>query len=186
MQESPKEAVLRCFTSFLPTASTRTGRLLLVGGVKTRIRLGNVSSSQALFTGGQCRTPLPPFSCLRSQNHGSTSPLLDLQRQEDCLEATRNIDEIYALASHTSGSGFLSPCKANTAYNNLLINLYTLEAARTRRIKRYLHASSLTHIGDPSPSLSALSSVTADEAFFRQQTVTEERLRTNLVNSPNP
>ncbi len=105
--------------------------------------------------------------------------LLDLRRQEDCVEATRNIDEIYALASDTSGSGFLSSRKANTAYNNLLINLYTLEAARTRRIKRYLHASSLTQIGDLSPSLSALSSLTVDEAFlFRQQMVLLEQQTT--------
>ena len=70
--------------------------------------------------------------------------LLDLRRQDACLEATRDIDEVYALASDTGGSGFLSSRKAGTTHNNVLIGLHTLEAARTRHIKRLLYASPLS------------------------------------------
>lgn len=68
--------------------------------------------------------------------------LLDLRNLNACLDATRDIDEIYALAADTGGSSFRLSQKVDTVRNNLLINLHTLEAARTRRIKRYLYTSS--------------------------------------------
>lgn len=49
--------------------------------------------------------------------------LLDLRRLEDCLEATRDIDDVYALAADTGGSGFLRSRKASSIYNNLLLSL---------------------------------------------------------------
>lgn len=103
--------------------------------------------------------------------------LLDLRRQEDCFEATRNIDEVYALASDTGGSGFLPLRRASSTYNNLLINLYTLEAARARRIKRYLYASSITaNVARLSHASSSLIPADAAEALLlRQQTVALEQ-----------
>lgn len=67
--------------------------------------------------------------------------LLDLRTQEACLDATRDIEEIYALAADTDGSSFQLSRKVDTTRNNLLINLHMLEAARTRRVSRYLFPS---------------------------------------------
>ena len=68
--------------------------------------------------------------------------LLDLRRWDNCLQATRGIDEAYALAADMGGMGFISSHHAEILYNNSLINLHTLEAARTNGIKRYLYTSS--------------------------------------------
>jgi GDP-D-mannose 3', 5'-epimerase len=106
--------------------------------------------------------------------------LLDLRRQEDCLEATRNIDEVYALAADTGGSGYLPLRNVSSTYNNLLINLYTLEAARIRRVRRYLFASSLTTTLNL-PRLPA-NLISADEdLFLRQQTAVRERQMGELL-----
>ena len=68
--------------------------------------------------------------------------LLDLRRWENCLQATAEIDEVYALAADMGGMGFISNHHAQILYNNSLINLHTLEAARTNNVKRYLYTSS--------------------------------------------
>jgi nucleoside-diphosphate-sugar epimerase len=52
------------------------------------------------------------------------------------------MDEVYALAADMGGMGFISAHHAQILHNNSLINLHTLEAARTNNIKRYLYASS--------------------------------------------
>ena len=68
--------------------------------------------------------------------------ILDLRRWDACLQATRNVDEVYALAADMGGMGFISAHHAQILYNNSLINLHTLEAAKTNGIKRYLYTSS--------------------------------------------
>ena len=68
--------------------------------------------------------------------------ILDLRRWDACLQATRNVDEVYALAADMGGMGFISAHHAQILYNNSLINLHTLEAARTNGVKRYLYTSS--------------------------------------------
>lgn len=68
--------------------------------------------------------------------------LLDLRNSESCLEATRGIDEVYALAADMGGMGFISSHHAQILHNNALINLHTLEAARKNGVKRYLYTSS--------------------------------------------
>ena len=68
--------------------------------------------------------------------------LLDLRRWEDCLKATDNIDEVYALAADMGGMGFISAHHAEILRNNSLINIHTLDAARENGAKRYLYTSS--------------------------------------------
>src|SRR5690348_5881099 len=68
--------------------------------------------------------------------------LLDLRRWDSCLQATRGCDEVYALAADMGGMGFISQHHALILYNNSLINLHTLEAARINGVKRYLYTSS--------------------------------------------
>lgn len=67
---------------------------------------------------------------------------LDLRRWENCLQATQDIDEVYALAADMGGMGFISAHHAQILHNNSLINIHTLEAARTNGVKRYLYTSS--------------------------------------------
>jgi GDP-D-mannose 3', 5'-epimerase len=68
--------------------------------------------------------------------------LLDLRRWDNCLQATRGINEVYALAADMGGMGFISNHHAQILYNNSLINLHTLEAAKTNGVSRYLYTSS--------------------------------------------
>src|SRR5437867_1277709 len=68
--------------------------------------------------------------------------LLDLRRWENCLQATDGVDEVYALAADMGGMGFISAHHAQILHNNSLINLHTLEAARTNGVQRYLYTSS--------------------------------------------
>ena len=66
----------------------------------------------------------------------------DLRRWDECLAATRGIDEVYALAADMGGMGFISAHHAEILHNNALINLHTLEAARLAGVSRYLYSSS--------------------------------------------
>ena len=68
--------------------------------------------------------------------------ILDLRRWDDCLKATNGVSEVYALAADMGGMGFISAHHAQILYNNSLINLHTLEAARENNVKRYLYTSS--------------------------------------------
>ena len=95
--------------------------------------------------------------------------LLDLRRQDDCFEATRNIDEIYTFAADTGGQGFLPSRKASASYNNLLITLHLLEATRARRVKRLLYASSLPSVVAPSPPLLHPPSINTTNALLLKQ-----------------
>ncbi len=68
--------------------------------------------------------------------------LLDLRRWDNCLQATRGIDEVYGLAADMGGMGFISSHHSQILHNNSLINIQTLEAARINSAKRYFYTSS--------------------------------------------
>jgi len=68
--------------------------------------------------------------------------LRDLRRWDECLQATRGVDHVYALAADMGGMGFISANHATILRNNALINLHTLEAARLNGVSRYLLSSS--------------------------------------------
>jgi GDP-D-mannose 3', 5'-epimerase len=68
--------------------------------------------------------------------------LLDLRSPENCLHATRGIDEVYALAADMGGMGYIAAHDAKILHDNALININTIEAARQNGVRRYLYASS--------------------------------------------
>jgi len=68
--------------------------------------------------------------------------LLDLRRWEDCLQATRGVDEVFAMAADMGGMGFISAHHAQILHNNSLIDLHTLDAARQNGVRRFLYTSS--------------------------------------------
>lgn len=68
--------------------------------------------------------------------------ILDLRRWDNCLQATRDVDYVFALAADMGGMGFISAHHAEILRNNALINIHTLEAARVNGVERYLYTSS--------------------------------------------
>ncbi len=66
----------------------------------------------------------------------------DLRRWDECLLATRGVEQVYALAADMGGMGFISSNHATILRNNELINLHTVEAARIQGVSRYLFSSS--------------------------------------------
>ena len=68
--------------------------------------------------------------------------ILDLRRWDNCLQATRGVEEVYALAADMGGMGFISKNHAQILHNNLLINTHTLEETHINAVKRYLYTSS--------------------------------------------
>jgi len=77
-----------------------------------------------------------------SETDADEFEILDLRRWDACLQATRGVGEVYALAADMGGMGFISAHHAQILYNNSLINLHTLEAARINGVGRYLYTSS--------------------------------------------
>ena len=68
--------------------------------------------------------------------------VLDLRRWDACLQATRGIEEVYALAAELGGIGFIEHNKALIMHDSVLINTHTLEASRLNGVKRLLFTSS--------------------------------------------
>lgn len=81
---------------------------------------------------------LPEFAATEADEF----EMLDLRRRDNCLQATRGVDEVYALAADMGGMGFIASNHAQILHNNALINIHTLEAARLNGVKRYLFTSS--------------------------------------------
>ena len=80
----------------------------------------------------------PEFAATRADEF----ELLDLRRWANCLQATRGVEHVYALAADMGGMGFISKYHAEILHNNILINTHTMEAARLNGVKRYLYTSS--------------------------------------------
>lgn len=68
--------------------------------------------------------------------------LRDMRRRDNCLEATRGVGQVYALAADMGGMGFISANHARILYNNTTINFETLDAARENGVGRYFYTSS--------------------------------------------
>jgi len=68
--------------------------------------------------------------------------ILDLRRLENCLVATREVDQVYNLAADMGGIGYITAFLASISCNNTLINTHMLEASRLNGVKRFLFSSS--------------------------------------------
>ena len=67
---------------------------------------------------------------------------VDLREPNNCIRATRDIEEVYHLAADMGGIGYITSCHAGITLNNALINLHTIKAARENGVKRFLFSSS--------------------------------------------
>ncbi|HLA95684.1 MAG TPA: NAD-dependent epimerase/dehydratase family protein [Pyrinomonadaceae bacterium] len=77
-----------------------------------------------------------------SETDADEFKILDLRYLDAAMQSTDGVDEVYALAADMGGMGFISSHNAQILYNNSLINLHTIEAARQNGVKRYLYTSS--------------------------------------------
>lgn len=68
--------------------------------------------------------------------------VLDLRRFDNCLIATREVDEIYHLAADMGGIGFITANHALISRNSTMINIHMIEAARLNGVSRFLFSSS--------------------------------------------
>jgi len=68
--------------------------------------------------------------------------LLDLRRWDNCLLATRGMDEVVQLAADMGGIGYISQHFADSAHNNVLISTHMLEASRQNGISKLFFPSS--------------------------------------------
>ena len=68
--------------------------------------------------------------------------ILDLRRWDNCLLATRGIDEVYHLAADMGGIGYISYHFGDAARNNVLASTHMLEASRLNGVSRFFFSSS--------------------------------------------
>ncbi len=68
--------------------------------------------------------------------------ILDLRFLENCLKATEDIEEVYALAANMGGIGFITFHNADVLYDNVCINANTAEATKKNGVKRLFYSSS--------------------------------------------
>jgi GDP-D-mannose 3',5'-epimerase len=68
--------------------------------------------------------------------------VLDLRKWENCVQATRDMDEVYNLAADMGGIGYITAYLASIARNNTLMNIHMLEASRLGGVKKFLFSSS--------------------------------------------
>lgn len=68
--------------------------------------------------------------------------ILDLRHFENCLIASRSVEEVYNLAADMGGIGYISGSHAAIARNNNMINIHMLESARLNEVKSFFFSSS--------------------------------------------
>lgn len=68
--------------------------------------------------------------------------LLDLRYEQSANKITQNVDHVFHLAADMGGMGFIQSNHAIIQYNNTIMSLNMLEAARQNNVKRFFFASS--------------------------------------------
>jgi GDP-D-mannose 3', 5'-epimerase len=68
--------------------------------------------------------------------------LSDLRLWENCLKATKDVDQVYNLAADMGGIGYITANHADISRNNILINAHMLDATRLNGAQRFLFSSS--------------------------------------------
>lgn len=104
---------------------------------------------------------LPEFS----DSDADEFELLDLRRLDACLQATRGVDHVYALAADMGGMGFISQNHGSILRNNALIDIHTLEAARINGVSRYLYTSSACIYPEHLQTVTQVAGLREEDAF---------------------
>lgn len=83
------------------------------------------------------RNPYMPEEMFCDEFH-----LVDLRVPENCERVTQGCDQVFHFAADMGGMGFISANHALILYNNALLSLHILEAARKNGVRRLFFASS--------------------------------------------
>ncbi|HEY6160137.1 MAG TPA: NAD-dependent epimerase/dehydratase family protein [Bacteroidia bacterium] len=67
---------------------------------------------------------------------------MDLRNIRHCMKACEQMDWVFNLAADMGGMGFIQSNHSRIGYNNTMISLNMLEAARAKGVKRYFYSSS--------------------------------------------
>jgi len=67
---------------------------------------------------------------------------VDLRDMENCLKASKDCSDVYNLAADMGGMGFIQSNHSTILYNNMMISLNMMEAARRNKVKRFFYSSS--------------------------------------------
>ena len=94
--------------------------------------------------------------------------LLDLRRWDNCLLATRGIDEVYLLAADMGGIGYITAYHAEVARNNVLINAHMLEASRVNGVSRLFYSSSACIYPEYKQEMADVTPLKEDDAYPAQ------------------
>lgn len=68
--------------------------------------------------------------------------VLDLRRWDNCLQATRGVEEVYHLAADMGGIGYISYHHGTSARDNVLVSTHLLDASRLNGVRRFFFSSS--------------------------------------------
>jgi GDP-D-mannose 3', 5'-epimerase len=68
--------------------------------------------------------------------------LADLRKLDECLRVTAACDWVFQLAADMGGMGFIQSNAATLFYNNVMIDVNMVEAARKNNVKRFFYSSS--------------------------------------------
>lgn len=94
--------------------------------------------------------------------------VLDLRQSDQALQATQQVDEIYALAADMGGMGFISTNHVQILHNNLLINLHTLHGAAASGARQVLFTSSACVYPEYKQMASELAPLKEEDAYPAQ------------------
>ena len=114
-------------------------RILITGGGGF---IGSHLARELFKQGNFVRIADVKFDNYIKEEYYSEKLTLDLRVWENCLQATKGIDQVYNLAANMGGIGFITEVGAEVMHDNILINTFMLEASRQNKIKRYLYTSS--------------------------------------------
>lgn len=98
-------------------------------------------------------------------SHFDEEMLIDLRVQDNCLRATRGIDQVYNLAANMGGIGFITEVRADIMRDNLLMNIHMLEASKQNKVKRYLFSSSACVYPDYRQKETDIAGLKEDDAY---------------------
>ncbi|PWN68906.1 hypothetical protein C1631_012575 [Chryseobacterium phosphatilyticum] len=94
---------------------------------------------------------------------------IDLRIMKNCMDACEGIDWVFNLAADMGGMGFIQSNHSRIGYNNTMISLNMLEAARHHNVKRYFYSSSACvyplHVQDDSENTVGLKESDAWPAY---------------------
>jgi nucleoside-diphosphate-sugar epimerase len=94
----------------------------------------------------------------------ATNSVSDLSNLENCIESTKNIDEVYNLAADMGGMGFIENNKA-ACMLSVLINTHLLMGSKENGVSKFFFASSACVYNGDKQSVTDVAPLSEDDAY---------------------